>query len=103
MEPQLIAAFLGAFIAVLGAQAVWARWLIGKINEARHEAQKSDNVLHSRIGEVKDTYLRRDDFVQHMAEMKTGQDRLASSIDRLHTRMDALLNVRAEEQGRQGR
>lgn len=104
MSGTELSAFVGALLALLGGQAVWARYLLTKIQEARMAADDETTRLHKRLDEVKDTYVRREDLMEHIRRMERGQESLAAAVDRVHTRLDGLLGVEVQKgNGNKGR
>lgn len=70
-------------IAVAGAVAAVAlqTWLIIKYLIGRMD--KGDAELHGRIDQVKDDYVRRDDFNMHLQRVEQGIDKAVSRLDRI--------------------
>ncbi|PCH93374.1 MAG: hypothetical protein COB84_09640 [Rhodobacteraceae bacterium] len=63
------------------------------VRQSRFEAKMSDRHadLHDRIEEVKDGYVRRDDFHDHMSRQEKSADALKASVNKLDEKLDRLL------------
>ncbi len=90
-------AFAGLLITILGAQGGMLRWLVTKMREDREESLSRDDHLHSRINEVKDSYVRRDDLLTHLKNIEKSQDTMATAIDRIHVRFDRMIGKNGSE------
>ena len=79
------------FATLIIGQGAMARWLVGIMRRDRQDSQQRDEVLHKRINDVKDEYVRRDDLDQRLKRIEDQQERTLATIDRVHERIDAFL------------
>lgn len=63
----------------------------------RLTAKISSNVaeLHKRINHTRETYVRRDDLMQHIARIEDGQKTIIAAVNQVNTRIDGLADRRA--------
>ena len=92
-------AVAGLLVLVLGSVATGYRWLVVRVdNVAVAQAaalEKTRDELHSRINEIRDQYVRRDDLMTHMNHLERGQKELKTAIEALTKRFDQALNAMA--------
>ena len=86
----------GLLLAVLASQGILFRWVLLRMRKDSELSVERDNVLHGRINDVKDNYVRRADLDAHLDPLKLGQKDLKESLDRLHSRFDAFLTSKAD-------
>jgi len=53
------------------------------------------STLHSRIDNVKDDYVRRDDFNTHIERIERSNARIEKSIERLDEKLDRFLTAKS--------
>lgn len=75
----------GLFNIVVMCAGAFGGFLIKSILDSVKELKHTDEVLHSRVTELAadlpETYLRRDDFVQHLNRIETTLARIESKLD----------------------
>jgi len=101
MDTSTVVAIIGlATTLMLGQFAMW-RWLVTKLREDRAAAAQSSNELHKRIDDVKDNYVRRDDLMQHISRIESGQAQhsslLQAGLERINGRIDSLVGTASTE------
>jgi len=65
--------------------------LIGLDRRTMSKIQDGDNKLHSRIDDVKDGYVRRDDLNSHVRHLEQTVDKMANEQRRTNERIDQIL------------
>lgn len=102
MEPQLVVSIISA--VVVGASFSWGvvTFLLGRIAEAKAEATKASAELHARVNNVRDEYLRRDDYNRDRDKLDRDLAALKAEVKdgffQLNKRLDLLL-ARKHEAG----
>ena len=79
------------FATLVVSQGAMARWLLGIMRRDREASDQRDDVLHKRINDVKDEYVRRDDLDQRLKRIEDQQNRTIATVERVHERIDAFL------------
>ena len=79
---------LGFILALIGSIFTVGKWLLSKITETWTAIDE----LHKRINDVKDTYVRRDDFketIERMtAEAQATRRELKDEFDKVETNLN---------------
>ena len=97
MEPSMSWELWSIFAAILGGQAALAKWLVTIVRRDREASEQRDGELHSRINEVKDNYVRRDDLEKALQRIAEQNDRVLATVDRVHERIDNFLATRNQQ------
>jgi len=75
----------GLFNIVVMCAGAFGGFLIKSILDSVKELKRTDETLHNRVTELAsdlpETYLRRDDFVQHLNRIETTLARIESKLD----------------------
>ncbi len=53
--------------------------------------------LHERVNETRDTYVRRDDLMQHNTRIEDGQKAIIAAVNQVNQRIDGLADRRAAQ------
>lgn len=99
MDITVLSTIVVAAIAVITAVVGGVRWQVSqqqRIAESVNkqvanlgaELHKATEILHGRINDVREQYVRRDDLAVHLAPLNEGQKRLETSLLDLNRRLD---------------
>ena len=84
MEPTLVLSIIGAVFAYASSQFLIVRFFTNQISNLRSSFFKETN-------SIKQDYMKKDDFNNHLDRLERGQNKLEQSIERIHTRFDSFL------------
>lgn len=91
MELGDIKWFIGASLSVIGTLATILFKITARIKGVETSVSVNSKELHKRIEEVKDNYVRRDDFNIHMEHQEKTTDEIKGGIKAVNEKLDRLL------------